>query len=152
MLTASIIGVIVCLLASVMSKSAFRWACFMAAGLVTGYALGSLGLTHLLFATETTIALMMLGSRQDLNHEWQEPVFWSQVVVTLCYLVYAVFNEAAPWLNFYLVRAANLIFLVQVMLVSFGGLTNGLRNYRWIKAQRKSGNNLPWLLTAWRMT
>lgn len=151
MLTASIIGVLACLLASVMSKSAFRWACFMAASLASGYALGSVGAHSFLVVSYAVVTMMMLGYRQQLNDEWQNIIVVLQMVVVGLYATLTVFGGDAPWLNFYLVRAGNMIFLLELVVLFCGGLNNSIRNFFYIRDQRRRGNRLPWFRSAWQM-
>lgn len=152
MLTASLLAMLTCIAVSIMSKSAFKWACLMAGGMAVSFSLGSAGHYALIWVVDLAMLLAMIGMRQEINREWQDGVVRLQVVVTTIYLVFAVFAERAPYWIGPLIDAGNLLCLVQIALVGFGGLTNSLRNYRYIRDQRKSGNKLPWLLTAWRMT
>lgn len=152
MLIVSLLAVLACCAVSFLSKSALKWSALMAAGLAVSFTLSEMGHYFLIWAVDLSMLMAMLGMRQELNRDWQDGVVRLQIVVTTVYLVFAVFAERTPWLTGPLIDMGNLLYLVQLSLVSFGGMTNSLRNYRWIKEQRKSGNNLPWILTAWRMT
>lgn len=152
MLAASLVAIIACLLLSALSKSAFKWSALMASGMAASFSLASMGLYELLWVIDLAMMLSMIGMRQELNREWQDGVIRLQVVVATIYIVFSVFAERASWLISPLIDMGNLLCLVQLALVGFGGLTNSQRNYRYIRDQRKSGNKLPWFLTAWRMT
>lgn len=152
MIVASLIAVLICCAVSFLSRSAIKWSVLMLMGLATSFVLGSLGHYFLIWVVDLSMLMAMIGMRQELNREWQDGVVRLQIVLTTIYLVFAVFAERTPWLTGPLIDMGNLLYLVQVALVGFGGLTNSLRNYRYIRDQRKSGNKLPWLLTAWRMT
>lgn len=152
MIIASILAAIVCVAVSFLSKSALKWSSLMAVGMLASLSLGFSQHHSLIWLVDLFMMIAMLGMRQELNREWQDGVVRLQVLVTTIYLVVAVFAERMPsWIG-PLIDAGNLLFLVQLALVGFGGWTNSLRNYRYIRDQRRSGNKLPWLLTAWRMT
>lgn len=152
MLIASLVATLVCVVVSIMSKSATKWTSLLAAGLAVSFVLGSTGNYPLIWVVDLAMLISMIGMRQEINREWQDGVIRLQIVVTTVYVVFAVFAERVTWLSDPLIDLGNVLFLVQTALVGFGGLTNSQRNYRYIRDQRKSGNNLPWLLTAWRMT
>lgn len=152
MLTASLIAVLTCIAVSVLSKSSFKWSLLMAVGMAVSFTLGITDHHAMIWLVDLAMILAMIGMRQEINREWQDGVIRLQILLTTVYLVYAVFAERLPaWID-PLIDTGNLLCLVQLALVGFGGWTNSLRNYRYIRGQRKSGNKLPWLLTAWRMT
>lgn len=152
MIIASILAVIACMAVSFLSKSALKWSVLMAVGMLISSALGFAGYYGFIWIVDLAMLLSMIGMRQEINREWQDGVIRLQVLVTTVYLVFYVFAERAPWLTGPLIDAGNLLCLVQLALIGFGGLTNSVRNYLYIRDQRKSGNKLPWLITAWRMT
>lgn len=152
MLWISSIGVAACLAVSALSKSAFKWSVLLAVGLAVSFCIGSLGHHSLIWVVDLAMLLVMIGMRQEINREWQDGTIRLQIAMTTIYLVYSVFAEGHPWLISPLIDMGNLLYLVQLALVGFGGTTNSHRNYLYIRDQRRRGNNLPWLLTAWRMT
>lgn len=141
-----------CVLVSVMSRSAIKWSCLMAAGMATSSALGYTDRHTLIWAVDLFMLMAMIGMRQEINREWQDGVVRLQLVIAVAYTTLAVFAERASWLISPLIDMTNLLCLVQLALLGFGGLTNSQRNYRYIRDQRRAGNKIPWLLTAWRMT
>ena len=151
MLIASIMAVVACLAVSFLSKSALKWSVLMALGMAISFTVATMGQYSMIWVVDLAMMLAMIGMRQEINREWQDGVIRLQGVVTTIYMVFAVFSESQPWLISPLIDAGNLLCLVQLALVGFGGAMNSRRNFEYVRQLRKSGSKSPWLLTAWRM-
>lgn len=152
MLLAIFLAALVCIGVSALSKSGMKWSCLMLAGMVANFIVASMGHYALLWVIDLFLMISMIGMRQELNREWQDGVVWLQIVIVTSSVVYAVFSGVYPWLNQLLIDLGRIMGAVQLALIGFGGGRNSLRNFRYIRDQRRSGRNLPWFLTAWRMT
>lgn len=152
MLLAIFLVALLCVFMSALSKSGMKWAVLMLAGLIANFIVGAMGHYTLLWVIDLFLMISMIGMRQELNREWQDGVVWLQIVIVTSSIVYAVFSGVTPWLNQLLIDLGRIVGAVQLALIGFGGGRNSLQNYRYIRDQRKSGRNLPWFLTAWRMT
>lgn len=152
MLLAIFLAAAACVLLSALSKSSMKWSLLMLAGLIANFIVGSMGHLGLLWIIDLFLMISMVGMRQSINREWQDGVVWLQILIVTSSVVYAVFVETNAWLRNPLIDAGRVMGAVQLVLIGFGATRNSLRNYRYIRNQRKSGNKLPWLLTAWRMT
>lgn len=152
MLAVSFIAAVLCFVLSIFSKSACKWSLLLLGGLAVSFGLGSFENHPLIWIVDTFMMLAMIGMRQDLHRSWQEPVLRLQVVLITIYLVYAVFAGRVSWIIDPLIDLGNLLYLAQVLMVAFGGVVSGRRNLAYIRDQRRAGNKLPWLRTAWRMT
>ena len=119
-------------------------------GAAAGYMIGSAEVYYLLFPADLIILTSMAFWRQELNDWWQESVIALQIVISVTYLIYAVFAGSAPWLTTTLIDLANVLFLAQVALVGSGGIKNGYQNIKRLQQQRKSGRNVP-ISTIWKM-
>lgn len=133
-----------------LSRSALQWSAIMGFGIAMGFGLGSLELHSSIFLADLAILVCMALRRQELNDWWQESVIALQIVISVAYLIYAVFAGSAPWLTTTLIDLANVLFLAQVALVGSGGIKNGYQNIKRLKQQRKSGRNVP-ISTIWKM-
>lgn len=150
MLWPSIAALVVSTACVCLSRSGLRWAAIMWLGAASGYMIGSVELYYLLFPVDLIILTSMAFWRQEINDWWQESVIGLQIVISVAYLVYAVFAGSAPWLTTTLIDLANALFLAQVVLVGAGGGWNGYRNVKRLRQQRKSGRNVP-ISTIWKM-
>lgn len=152
MLTLSIIWVVVALAASSLSRSGLSWSLVLMAGLLSGWGAGSLGHHNFLFVIDLGLLFAMMGMRQQINSWWQDVIVVLQIMITVVYLVFTVFSGRAAWLTGAAIDTANLLYLAQLALATCGGLRNSLTNVMFIRRQRRRGNHLPFLPTAWRMT
>lgn len=152
MLLAIFLASLVCLFVSALSKSGLKWAVLMLAGMIANFIIGSMDHFALLWVIDLFLMLAMIGMRQELNRWWQDGVAWLQIMIVISSITYTVFAGANTWLMQPLIDAGRVMGAVQLALIGFGGGRNSMRNYRYIRDQRKAGKNLPWFLTAWRMT
>lgn len=152
MLLAIFLAALVCLFVSALSRSGLKWSALMLAGMIANFIVGSMGHFSLLWVIDLFLMLSMIGMRQEINRKWQDGVVWLQIMIVISSTTYAVFARANTWLMQPLIDAGMVMGAAQLALIGFGGWRNSLRNYRYIRDQRKSGNKMPWLLTAWRMT
>lgn len=152
MLAVSISAIIACLIVSALSRSSLMWTGILAAGMAASFGLSEAQAHHMIWVVDLAMFLVMVGNRQEINRVWQSGVLALQGLLTVMYVVFAVFSQGVPWLIDPLIDAGNGLYLAQLALVGFGGAANSIRNYRYVRDQRKSGNKLPWFRTAWRMT
>lgn len=152
MLAVSLFALAACFALSSLSKSSFMWTGILAFGLAVSFGLSEVNGHAMIWVVDLSMFLAMIGSRHEINRDWQDGVVVLQGLLTTLYITYAVFAERVTWLIDPLIDAGNILYLVQLALVGFGGAANSIRNYRYIRYQRKSGNRLPWFRTAWRMT
>lgn len=149
MLWLTVSALVIATACSGLSKSALQWSAIMGFGIAMGFGLGSLDLHRSIFAADLAILVCMALKRQELNDWWQESVIALQIVISVAYLIYAVFAGSVPWLTA-LIDYANVLFLAQVALVGSGGIRNGYLNVKRLRQQRKSGRNVP-ISTIWKM-
>ncbi len=140
------------MLLSALSKSSMKWSMLMLAGLVANFIVGGMGHLTLLWIIDLFLMISMIGMRQELNREWQDGVVWLQILIVTSSIVYAVFAGTNAWLINPLIDTGRILGTVQLALIGFGASRNSLRNFQYIRDQRRSGNRLPWFRTAWQMT
>lgn len=140
------------MLLSALSKSSMKWSMLMLAGLVANFIVGGMGHLTLLWIIDLFLMISMIGMRQELNREWQDGVVWLQILIVTSSIVYAVFAGTNAWLINPLIDTGRILGTVQLVLIGFGASRNSLRNFQYIRDQRRSGNRLPWFRTAWQMT